>query len=243
MDIRRKKKYKGGTDARSFHSLSFRVKGNAEFIYGDETILAKEKSILLIPEAVPYQTKTSSEHLFVVHFKTDEPFEKIKISSFIPETSAIYENLFKKMFAEWKAKNPGYYFAAISYFYNILENIEKDIGQQKYHTNADKMNKVVEFIHTNFTDSLLTVTTLAELFGTSEAYFRREFKKNYNTTPLRYINDLRIKYASELLESGYFSASQVSIKSGFSDAKYFSRVFKEKTGLTPSDIIKKANSR
>ena len=243
MDIRRKKKYNGNTDGRNFHSLSFRIKGNSEFIFDKCTILAKEKSLLLIPEGISYGTKTGSEHLFVVHFKTDKHFVKNAISSFVPEAPAIYEALFKRMYNEWKSKKTGYYFATISCFYSILENIEKDISQQKHHFIADKINKVMEFIHTNFTDSSLSITTLAELFGTSETFFRREFKKTYNKTPLRYINDLRTKYALELLESGYFSVNQVSEKSGFSDAKYFSRVFKNKTGKTPSEIIKKANSQ
>ena len=241
MDIRRKKKYKGDTEARSFHSLSFRVKGNAEFIYDGETVLAKEKSLLLLPEGISYKTKTGLEHLFVVHFKADESFDANSISSFIPETPAIYQALFQNMYSEWKSKQPGYYFATASYFYSILENIEKDLCQQKYHSNADRMNKVMEFIHSSFADTTLSVANIAELFGTSETYFRRKFKEAYSTTPLKYINDLRLAYAAELLESGYYSVGQVAEKTGFTDAKYFSRIFKQKTGKTPSKTMKKAD--
>ena len=238
MDIRRKKKYKGYTDARNFHSLSFRVKGNAEFVCDGETILAKEKSLLLIPEGISYGTKTGSEHLFVVHFKTDESFKADKISSFIPETPAIYESLFQKMYNDWKSKKTGYYFAVLSGFYTIIENIQKDISQQNFHNNADRMHKTKEFIHTHFSDPTLSVGTLAELFGTSETYFRREFKRIYGTTPLKYINNLRIEYALELLKSGYYSVSQVSEKSGFPDAKYFARIIKNHAGVSPSKLIK-----
>ena len=241
MDIRRKKKNIGYTDARKFHSLSFRVKGSSSFSTQSETFLAKEKSLLLIPEGISYRTKTGSEHLFVVHFKTDEPFEINRISSFIPNSPGVYENLFKKMYAEWKAKKTGYYYATASCFYSILENIEKDISQQNFHNTADRMNKVMEFVHTNFTDNTLSVTMLSDIFGTSETYFRKEFKKTYNTTPLKYINNLRTEYALELLNSGYFLINQASEKSGFSDPKYFARIIKEKTGKAPSEIITKAD--
>lgn len=238
MDIRRKKKYSGQSKARNFHSISFRVKGNAVFKCDNETVLAKEKSLLFIPEGVTYETRTGSEHLYVVHFKTDEPINLNMISSFMPQTPGVYDNLFKKMFEIWKAKQTGYYFAATSCFYTIFENIQKDLEQTNVYNKSDKMNKVMEYIHTNFTDPELSLSSLTKIFGTSETYFRKEFKKIYGTTPLKYINNLRTQHALELLKSGYYLVSQVSEKSGFTDAKYFSRVLKKETGISPTDILK-----
>ena len=45
---------------------------------------------------------------------------------------------------------------------------------------------------------------------------------------------LRIEYAKELIHSKYYTISQCAEMSGFSDAKYFSTVFKKYTGIPPS---------
>lgn len=116
--------------------------------------------------------------------------------------------------------------------------MQKDLSLRDNQNNSDNMDKAMQYIHSNFTDCYLSVSALAEMFGTSETFFRKVFKTIHGTTPLKYINNLRAEYAIELLESGYFLVSQVSERSGFSDAKYFARIIKNKTSLSPSKLIK-----
>ena len=68
----------------------------------------------------------------------------------------------------------------------------------------------------------------------SDTYFRKLFYKVFNTTPLSYINSLRIERAKALLSELNSTVDQVAQKSGFSDAKYFSTVFKKFVGVPPS---------
>ena len=72
----------------------------------------------------------------------------------------------------------------------------------------------------------------------SDTYFRRLFFREFGTTPLRYLTDLRISYAKELLSSGYYTVRQVAANVGFEDAKYFCTVFRKKCGCTPSEFAK-----
>lgn len=100
-----------------------------------------------------------------------------------------------------------------------------------------KLHEAIEYIHDNFTNPTLTVDYLAHMCGMSDTYFRRLFVKNFQVTPLKYINVLRSNYAKELLSSGYYTVSQVSDKCGFNNVQYFSLFIKKETGLSPSRFL------
>ena len=53
----------------------------------------------------------------------------------------------------------------------------------------------------------------------------------------QYLRDLRIKRSIFLIEQGINSVKSIAILSGFSDALYFSTVFKQSVGLSPRDYI------
>ena len=56
---------------------------------------------------------------------------------------------------------------------------------------------------------------------------------------MQYVIKLRLEYASQLLLSKLYTVKEVSEKSGFTDAKYFSRIFKEKYDMTPKKYATK----
>jgi AraC-like DNA-binding protein len=68
----------------------------------------------------------------------------------------------------------------------------------------------------------------------SEDYFRKTFKSIYKISPHQYILNLKLMNAEKMLKSELYSISEVSAKCGFSDYKYFSRIFKKNYGVTPS---------
>ena len=54
----------------------------------------------------------------------------------------------------------------------------------------------------------------------------------------QYVNHLRIAYALCMIKDGCSSVREIAAESGFCDALYFSKVFKKKVGMTPSEKIK-----
>ena len=74
----------------------------------------------------------------------------------------------------------------------------------------------------------------------SETYFRRIFLRNFGISPIKYINNLKIDRAKDLITSGYYSISEAAEASGFHDNAYFTRKFKEATGVTPLEYKKSA---
>ena len=64
----------------------------------------------------------------------------------------------------------------------------------------------------------------------SDTYFRRLFVAEFGTTPLKYINNLRMTQISELLQANYSSIEDISEQCGFNNVNYFSLFVKKETG-------------
>ena len=180
--------------------------------------------------------ETKSERLYVVHFKTNKDTPE-QMFSFVPQAPHQYQALFKSMYDIWNAKKEGYYYSAMAVFYSILEAMQRDMLEERASQNLEKLDFVMKYIEKNFASENCSVSQMAQLFGSSETYFRRVFKDVYKMTPLKYINNLKVQYALELLRSGYFTVQKVAEKAGFEDVKYFSKFIKKQTGKSPSEFI------
>ena len=96
----------------------------------------------------------------------------------------------------------------------------------------------IKYLETNYQNPNLTNSELAEQCKISEIYFRRIFTSYYNMTPRQFLIDIRINKAKLLLSEGALKINAVAVKCGFSNQYHFCRVFKEKTGLTPTEYVK-----
>ena len=82
----------------------------------------------------------------------------------------------------------------------------------------------------------LTVDEIAASAGLSTFHFLREFKRITGYTLVQYLNTLRCDYARSLLESGQYSVKETAFLCGFTNNSYFSNVFRQYTGLLPSQV-------
>jgi len=82
--------------------------------------------------------------------------------------------------------------------------------------------------------SNLGIEELARLCQMSLSTFKREFKKEFNTTPLNYIISKRLKKAETLLRIEDMTIREIAFETGYNDPQYFTRIFKKNKGLTPS---------
>lgn len=84
----------------------------------------------------------------------------------------------------------------------------------------------------------LRVETLARISGLSPSQFQRAFRKAYDTTPVRKINEFRIEEAREHLEDRARDIATIARETGFASASFFSTQFKRFTGMTPREYRK-----
>lgn len=100
---------------------------------------------------------------------------------------------------------------------------------------------VLEYLDEHFMESGLTLSEVAEVAGYHEKYLSYTFKKRFGMGFSKYLRVLRMKYAVALLENGVTSVKNLAALSGFSDPLYFSRVFTETMGVSPSQYRKTEN--
>ena len=83
---------------------------------------------------------------------------------------------------------------------------------------------------------------LIRLSGFSHGHLCRIMKQKYNTTPIRYISNLRLEYAANLLATTNYDILTISVNIGISSLSHFITIFKEKYGMSPSKYRAKHNS-
>ncbi|MEO1547669.1 MAG: AraC family transcriptional regulator [Bacteroidota bacterium] len=97
------------------------------------------------------------------------------------------------------------------------------------------------FIDTNFEQDL-KLDFLAHQCFTSKFHLQRLFKRYYGQTPKQYMIDKRIAKAKEHLKTG-MSVTETCFAVGFESLGSFSKLFKTKTGKSPSQFQKAQVSR
>ena len=88
----------------------------------------------------------------------------------------------------------------------------------------------------------ITVEDLAEIAGFSKFHFSRLFKNFTGLSVHEYLITQRIAVAEQLLNQTDLLITDVAMNSGFGSISTFTRVFKERKGMTPSDYRAKASS-
>ena len=106
---------------------------------------------------------------------------------------------------------------------------EKDSVSRKLHV-------IMKFVHENYSQNSLTIQDIARNVFLSETYLCAFFKKATGKTLNEYITEVRIEKSKELLKDSNIKLYEVATRIGFSDANYFSTLFKKYTSCTPSEF-------
>ncbi len=85
----------------------------------------------------------------------------------------------------------------------------------------------------------ISLDVLAKHFGVAKTSLCRSFKRQYNRSILDWIAESRIQRAKELLELSSLSFAEIAESLGYSP-NYFSRIFKKKTGMTPTEFSRRS---
>lgn len=103
----------------------------------------------------------------------------------------------------------------------------------------DVVSRVVHILGEKFTDCSLSLARVAKEIGYNEKYISALFKNQKGVTYTEYLTELRISHAVFLAEQGINSVNNIALLSGFSDALYFSRIFKKNKGMSPKQFIQR----
>lgn len=94
---------------------------------------------------------------------------------------------------------------------------------------------IMKYIEDNIEKSDLSIDALALNMGLSRSSMFKKIKSLTGLAPVDFIKELRIQRAAQLFETGEFNVSQVTYMIGMTDPRYFSKCFRQKYGMTPSE--------
>jgi signal transduction histidine kinase/DNA-binding response OmpR family regulator/ligand-binding sensor domain-containing protein len=97
------------------------------------------------------------------------------------------------------------------------------------------MKSLMEVMEKNIDNSDLTVDELVSKIGIGRSVFFKKLKSLTGLAPIEFIREVRVKRAAQLIESGEYTISQVTYMVGCNDPRYFSRIFKHRFGVTPTE--------
>lgn len=95
--------------------------------------------------------------------------------------------------------------------------------------------KIVHFINENMSNPDLKIDDIASAMGMSRSVLYGKIKNAVGMKPIDFVRHIRIMHATELLCNTDDTLSSIAYSVGFSDPKYFSKVFKKEMGIIPSE--------
>lgn len=104
------------------------------------------------------------------------------------------------------------------------------------------MDKLVELMEKNMDNGELVVDDFVQDLAVSRSVFFKKLKTLTGLAPIEFIKEMRINRAVQLIETGEYSMTQISYMVGINDPRYFSKCFKQKMGMTPTEYRDKVLS-
>lgn len=118
------------------------------------------------------------------------------------------------------------------YYQQFFLNITAMLRPKSVYAGTDLIDKIKIYVRNNYQKDL-TRDFVASLFYINSSYLSQAFKKKTGEKFVDYLNYVRIEKAKELLGATDLKMYQVSKNVGYENPKYFFRIFKKKTGMTP----------
>ncbi len=157
-----------------------------------------------------------------------------------PKELSEVSRLLKIMWEEQEAKRTGYK-AIIKHLFGVVITLvcrfysETDSPKSK---SLLKLSSAISFMEKNYSEPV-SVTALAKQSGMPESTFRHSFKKTIGISPIDYLIRFRVEKATEMMvENSKIKVIDAAMAVGFDNSSYFSRKFKEVTGITPINFLR-----
>lgn len=117
----------------------------------------------------------------------------------------------------------------------VLLNTDKSLYASLFDFTDPWKIDLMDFMEQNYMDDL-SQEEMASYTGRSLSTFKRDFRKYSELTPQRWIIRRRLEAACELLRTSQLKVSEVCGKVGFKNLSHFSKIYKERYGVAPTEM-------
>ena len=189
-------------------------------------------SYVVIPHNVPHAEKAlSCGDLFCLGFEAELEFTELPTSLFVDDERQSIRKALETIETEIKAEPP-YYSQRVNLLLRDILLLTLRTCTRKSKKADDKLDMIIRYIDAYCTMDI-DFRTLSNSMNYSYDYLRHYFKAKKKMSLKQYIITKRIDLAKEQLTTN-MPVSKVAAACGFASPSYFSAVFRQFTGMTPS---------
>lgn len=216
--------------------------GTGKIIFKDNELEYSEGDIAIIPPNFPHSNKSSTgfTNIYVNMNNASLSFKEPLIVSDDASKHILdaFNSLHYHFYSNIERKSlviSALGMLIISYF--VVHQESSDI--------STIVQKIEANILENFADCYYDLNDYLKQFHFNNDYIRKLFKRELGVTPNQYLIDKRLQTSADLLNSlsrDSNNISSIAIICGFKDPLYFSRMFKKKYGISPTDYARCSSS-
>ncbi len=195
------------------------------------------------PQYYRYKYQDSAE-VYFIHFTGNEVHSLLCRMNLINHNIHFtgcgkeYIILFNEIMHELQFKYSRFEEFSSSLLLLLLNRIARAVDLLKTKGTDKTFEKVLKLIHTNYNNNY-SIQHYAKQCNLSIYWFTHKFKKFTGLPPTAYIKQLKINEAKDLLSNFSLNIYEIAYAIGYENALYFSKVFRQETGFTPTEYRKK----
>lgn len=161
------------------------------------------------------------------------------------ETCLQYYKLLDEVIAELSTKPPAYQLVVKSKLHALFTLLSRTFMERQlagkpaepYFINSDRFKTLIERIESNFNEKM-SIGQAAKQVSLNPYHFCKLFKKLTGRTFVEYVNVCRMNEAERLLRESNDTVTEIAAKVGCENPNYFTKLFKQYKGMTPSQARK-----
>ena len=229
------KDYPMKNSGRSHHGFLYTYKGTETYHFKDRTIEAVPDSILYIPKGEKYTIEFKGDVSEVITFD----FETKAVGDIRPFCMRLGVDItlrpcFTDAELAWRKKEPDCSAFCKIQFYRVVASMIRHKIFYSSSSTYNKIHKAIVYLHEHYLDRDFKIEELSKLVSMSHRHFETLFKGEFKTSPKEYVTCLKLELAKELLLNEKNTVSSIADQLGYNDVYHFSKMFKNKIGVSPN---------
>lgn len=210
------------------------LQGSIRFTHTNGSIVADSRHPVFLPQGLTYKNYCLEDaESLVFNFYTQDTYSTpISLSPIPPQFAAErYASIERTL----TSPLPQGRMEVLAELYGLAARLFA--SEQSGSSGEITVKTAMEYLHSHYTQPELTMRQVAKACFISEAYLRKLFATHLNTTPFRYLTQIRMTRAQTLaLEK--LPIAEIAASVGYADIYQFSRAYKKHFGYPPSETAK-----
>lgn len=223
-------------------AVALKLEGKTVYTVAGHPVLSDSRHPVLLPKGCDYSWRCELPgECILIEFDADETADDF--TCFETADASTVTNAFLKIEKHLNLQAPYSKAKCFQALYEVLSFLMKSTESEYVPSQrARLLAPAVTYIAQNYYDGSISNDSLANLCGISTVHFRKTFEKIYGVSPIKYLHNFRLQKAKTLLHSDYDTIEQVALSVGYNSIYHFSKMFKQYTGITPTEYASRARS-